>query len=291
MFSYAHTYIYSYIQMHRSTWKKVQYSTTRKVLETNIACELLSHGLDDPRMKDELYVQLCKQLNQEKSTSSLRRILHQSHSTISRLKGWLLFSLYLHSFSPGNSLLPYLRNFIHNTIEEGHKERQEYEESLINSINEYESKEQARIATWGDRFGINDPNQAYQAYRQMKDVVKNQFDGYLFKTAEYKMSELEVNLDALESITKIAGYCGKLLSGIELKYQKGVKTMEAILDRQLVFSVLSRLTIQVDIVLTTGSVYSVPVRFGDMVGFHFYSNIHTYIQTYTRAYTCILIHT
>ena len=104
------------------------------------------------------------------------------------------------------------------------------------------------------------------------------------------MSELEVNLDALESITKIAGYCGKLLSGIELKYQKGVKTMEAILDRQLVFSVLSRLTIQVDVVLTTGSVYSVPVRFGDMVGFHFYSNIHTtyiHIYVYTHIYSYI----
>ena len=197
-------------------------------------------------------------------TSSLRKILHQSHSTISRLKGWILFSLYLHSFSPGNSLVPYMRNFIHNAIVESSKERQEYEDSLVQSIEEYESKEHARIATWGDRFGINDPNQAYQAYRQMKDVIKHHFDGYLFKTDEYKMSELEINLDALESVTKIAAYCGKLLDNVERNYQMGIKTMETTLDKQVVFAVISRMTIQMDVVLTTGSIYRIPLRFGDM---------------------------
>jgi len=56
-------------------------------------------------------------------------------------------------------------------------------------------------------------------------------EGIAFSQAEQKRNELESNLDALSSICRIANYCAKLIGGIELKFQRGIKTMETIIDK------------------------------------------------------------
>lgn len=64
-----------------------------------IANELVKTGVNSVGLRDELYIQLLKQLN--------RNTKHTS-----RFRGWSLLIVYLHSFPPSQPFLPYLRTFI-----------------------------------------------------------------------------------------------------------------------------------------------------------------------------------
>lgn len=50
----------------------------------------------------------------------------------------ILLCLYLHAFAPANMMLPYLRNFIHKTVENATLEKAEYEANIEKVIREYD---------------------------------------------------------------------------------------------------------------------------------------------------------
>ena len=66
---------------------------------SSIAKDLVSSGVSNEGLRDELYVQVCKQLN-------------KNPKAISRYYAWCMFSIYLNCFPPSFGLLPYLKNYI-----------------------------------------------------------------------------------------------------------------------------------------------------------------------------------
>ena len=66
-----------------------------------VASDLCEVGRNNALLRDELYIQICKQI------SGNSKVLH-------RLRGCLLFSAYIHAFPPSTALLPYLKNFMTN---------------------------------------------------------------------------------------------------------------------------------------------------------------------------------
>ena len=64
-----------------------------------LAYELVGFGVKSIPLRDELYVQVCKQLSRNPKDSS-------------RAKGWTLLTAYWHCFPPSVSFFPYLRTFL-----------------------------------------------------------------------------------------------------------------------------------------------------------------------------------
>jgi hypothetical protein len=67
-----------------------------------IAYKIIKSGqsqLNNDNYRDELYLQLCKQLT-------------NNPEIINSIRGWLLMSLYLHAFNPSSTLMPFIRNFV-----------------------------------------------------------------------------------------------------------------------------------------------------------------------------------
>jgi len=64
-----------------------------------IAVDLCSAGRERPYLRDELYIQCFKQLQ-------------NNPFVLSRLRGWLLLTLYLHAFPPSAALLPYMKHHL-----------------------------------------------------------------------------------------------------------------------------------------------------------------------------------
>ena len=63
-------------------------------------------------IRDELYIQLCKQLTINNTNTNTNNSNTNGTPTLSSLlQGWLLFSLYLLSFAPSNELSPFLQHF------------------------------------------------------------------------------------------------------------------------------------------------------------------------------------
>jgi hypothetical protein len=65
----------------------------------SLAHELVKVGINSIALRDEMYIQLLKQLNKNTKLPS-------------RLRGWSLLAIYLHCFPPTTGFLPYVRTFI-----------------------------------------------------------------------------------------------------------------------------------------------------------------------------------
>lgn len=83
--------------------RPIQSLTTRVLKnisdEYHVANELVSIGISTVSLRDELYIQLFKQLNRNTKYAS-------------RIRGWSLLAIYLHAFPPSQPFLPYVRAFI-----------------------------------------------------------------------------------------------------------------------------------------------------------------------------------
>ncbi len=73
-----------------------------------IADELVTTGVNYQGLRDEMYLQLCKQINKNPKPAS-------------RYHGWALFGVYLNCFAPSFGLLPYLRHFANECLAFEHK--------------------------------------------------------------------------------------------------------------------------------------------------------------------------
>jgi hypothetical protein len=69
-----------------------------------LVTDMIDAAIKIPPLRDEIYMQLCKQLTRNPSFTS-------------RFKGWLLFSILLHGFPPSLQLVLYIENFISKSFE------------------------------------------------------------------------------------------------------------------------------------------------------------------------------
>ena len=103
--------------------------------------------------------------------------------------------------------------------------------------------------------GIDDPNQLYSAIQTARNIAKQWRNSFVIYRTEYRKSELENNLDALSSISRIASYCTRLIGTIEQKFQRGatkrMSIMENPIDKSIVFNIISRVVVHVEIILMT----------------------------------------
>ncbi|KAI7831216.1 hypothetical protein BC939DRAFT_437941 [Gamsiella multidivaricata] len=67
--------------------------------DTKLVLELIKKGLDHGELRDEIYVQLCKQLTENPSREG-------------SIKGWHLFTILLITFAPSKNLHEYLASFL-----------------------------------------------------------------------------------------------------------------------------------------------------------------------------------
>lgn len=67
-----------------------------------VAVDLCNVGRTRVNLRDELYIQCFKQLQ-------------NNPFVLSRLRGWLLLTLYLHAFPPSVVLLPYMKHHLTNS--------------------------------------------------------------------------------------------------------------------------------------------------------------------------------
>jgi hypothetical protein len=65
--------------------------------------DLVYAGVHQEEIRDELYLQLCKQLNNNPSVRS-------------RWIGWSLFGVYMNCFYPSSELLPYIKQFVYSSL-------------------------------------------------------------------------------------------------------------------------------------------------------------------------------
>ena len=176
---------------------------------------------------DELYVQLCKQLS--------------GHPvTLGRLRGWLLFSVYLHAFAPTKALMPYLRNFIAHAAA--------MEATLMQ-----ESMQKVQIAH--ESLQEEGANVDYTLKSQVQEEADRRFKRKIARQEE---------LEARASITKVASYCLKLLAGIQMRDSHDVVPSRVEIGRSLCASVIGRAKVSFKITLLTGSEYTFCVKYGEI---------------------------
>ncbi|CAK9297246.1 unnamed protein product [Gordionus sp. m RMFG-2023] len=70
---------------------------------------IIGNGILRPRIRDELFCQICKQLT------------GNPHPDTSKVRGWILLSLCLGCFPPSPTFEKYLRNFLHQNKQSEHK--------------------------------------------------------------------------------------------------------------------------------------------------------------------------
>ncbi len=220
-----------------------------------VAEDLCNAGRKRPPLRDELYIQLCKQISGNPSIHS-------------RNKGWLLFSLYLHAFPPSRLLSPYLKNFITFASASEAVTPSDMQRAHKNS-NIGDSKDlKANLKnTDKDKDDKSQEKEAIDAYRQEQDIK-----AHIVRIASYCLrilSMLDSQTGPLEEADQSyesdddEGFSSKTVIKNHLteiynhRYAIGI-------SRQLTGCILGGVTVSFDVVLMTGSVHHFTVDYGDI---------------------------
>ena len=204
-----------------------------------IAADLCQAGRVKHTLRDELYLQLCKQIR-------------ANPSAISRLRGWLLLSLYLHAFPPSAVLLPHLRHWL----------------SFTSAV---------EVASAGADASIAQTSQV-QLQAQVLADAQYKYELKLFEslTGDHLRATKHSLRETRLACTRLARYCVKVFSNVEA----AAKTSDAAsnnadistsygglfaraIDRDTAACVLGRANLSLQTVLLTGSIYKHSGRYGD----------------------------
>lgn len=82
---------------------KARHSFFSRADVSSICGDLVTCGVTTPSLRDELYLHVCKQIN-------------KNPKPLSRYYGWCVFNIYLNCFPPSFGLLPYLKNFVAESL-------------------------------------------------------------------------------------------------------------------------------------------------------------------------------
>lgn len=145
----------------------------------SVVIDIIRLARQNPVYCDEIYLQLCKQLTGNDVTHS-------------RLHGWCLFTLFLHSFPMTFDLIPFLKNFI-----------------------SFAGGSEAAKLSFASNKTINDPSVSFLTGDRERGI-----DGLNDLEAEQIQSsqDLIIEADALDFIVQLASYCTKLINKIEQSF-------------------------------------------------------------------------
>jgi len=138
----------------------------------------------DSPFQEEAYIQLCKQLS--------CNVNGPTNPTVdSRLRGWFLFSLYLHYFAPSRKIILFIAHFIGECLQA--------ETIACNNMNNNKTTDHASSEEKDNDDNNNDND----------DNDSNYNDEYKFNTNYYNDNEKS------KMIVKTIAYCQKLLTWLQ----------------------------------------------------------------------------
>jgi hypothetical protein len=185
--------------------------------EYGLANELVSIGMRTVALRDELYLQLLKQLNRNTKFAS-------------RLRGWSLLILYLHSFPPSQPFIPYLRAFI---------AQQQTQDLLTNTG--------VSLSAGGTiTAGLSTTRRARDLSLLSKSTDIEEIQG--------------------STISTVVSYAKKVLVWTEYETlsSDGFHSDISMIDAALVADIIKRTPMQVEVSVLTGSVYQFTISFGEI---------------------------
>jgi hypothetical protein len=189
------------------------------------AADLIKFGTSNSRFADELYLQLCKQLTGNPSSSS-------------RLQGWCLFSIYLHSFPMSYDLIPYLKNFISYAAGA---------ESATISITSARATSPASADA-----AVDSPTDQVADAEVIDSIV--QIASYCTKL----LNKIEQGFVTNSSTTNPSGVASASASAMVST------TIFTPLSSSVITRILSRQSVSFEVLLMTGSLYRFEVRYGEV---------------------------
>lgn len=200
--------------------------------------DLIKAGMQSQAVADELFMQLCKQLRGNPSPQSCE-------------KGWLLFSLYLHFFSPSTSLLFRLVHFVASAIQGAQKGDEGC--TIADPVVVEEISVGSAVSGGGDKKASN-------KLRKHKKRVAND-DGIVPVTVRY-CAYLLGNMEQMVAATgQVRGKEASAAHDVPVSVKSFVPRT---LSREIIALALCQDAIDVDIWLMTGSCHRLKIRYGDI---------------------------
>ena len=200
-----------------------------------LATRIVEVGINAPLLRDELYVQMCKQLNSNPSIKSLTA-------------GWTLLAVYLHCFGPSSDFFPYLKNFM-------------FQQSVqpISALSASTNTSSAQSAASAKRSTIK--NRLTMTARL----------SMLTSSRASASPQADINANTTDEekkkLKKLIDYANKILPWTEEEMQMGIhgfKSEISFVDVQLMNSVMHSTRLNLKIGMLTGSVYEISFCFGEI---------------------------
>ena len=203
-----------------------------------LAARMVEAGMSTPLLRDELFMQLFKQINGNSNINSVTQ-------------AWTLLSVYLHCFAPSQEFFPFVKNFL-----------------MQASVQPFTALGAGSCSGTAAARSSTAPKR-----NSLKSRLTITARLSLLNSSSTTAATPQVDPNATsseedkESLKKLIGYTNKVLQWTEDEMMLGVRGFQSeisMIDEHLMQAVMKRTQLKMKIGVMTGSVYEISFCFGEL---------------------------
>ena len=209
-----------------------------------LASRIVESGISTVALRDELYIQVLKQLTRNPNIKSI-------------VRGWTILCVYLHCFPPTSDFFPYVKYFMAQALQRPFiAVSNESGGAMPNSPNAKKRNTMKSRLTMGGRLSLRSST-ASSAPSSKVDPATTSSD------------------EDMDCLKKLIAYSNKVIQWTEEDIQYGVSGFQSdisLVDEHLMHEALKQTRLKIKVGVMTGSVYEISFYFGEL------SNVFTILM-------------